>query len=88
MHEGISVVLKAEQLGSVFGFPITNSLLMAWFVMVVLILCTYFFKKTLSLIPGKLQAGVEWVFEGVLAYIADILGSEALALKFFPTVLA
>lgn len=84
MHEGISVVLKAEQLGSVFGFPITNSLLMAWFVMVVLISCMYFFSKSLSLIPGKLQAGVEWVFEGALAYMADILGSEALALKFFP----
>ncbi|HUY05338.1 MAG TPA: FoF1 ATP synthase subunit a [Candidatus Paceibacterota bacterium] len=86
MHAGISVVLKAEQLGSVFGFPITNSLVMAWVVMALLILGAYLFSRSLSLVPGKLQAGIEWAFEGALAYMADVLESRKLAERFFPLV--
>lgn len=86
MHEGITVVLKAEQLGSVFGFPITNSLLMAWLVMALLIGLAFFFGRSLSLVPGRLQAGVEWAVEGVLAYMAEVLESEKLARRFFPLV--
>ncbi len=86
MHEGISVVLKAEQLGSVFGFPITNSLIMAWLVMALLIFTAYIFGRSLSLVPGKIQAGVEWAFEGAIAYMAEVLESEALARRFFPLV--
>jgi F-type H+-transporting ATPase subunit a len=86
MHEGISVVLKAEHLGSVFGFPITNSLIMAWIVMALLIGFAYFFGRSLTLVPGKLQSGVEWAFEGAIAYMAEVLESEKLARKFFPLI--
>ena len=86
MHSGIEVVLKAEQLGSVFGFPITNSLIMAWIVMVLLIGFAYFFGRSLSLVPGRLQAGVEWAFEGSLVYMTEVLESKALAQRFFPLV--
>lgn len=86
MHEGITVVLKAEQLGSVFGFPITNSLIMAWLVMGILIAGAYFFSRSLKMIPGKLQAAVEWAFEGAIAYMTEVLGSQKLALRFFPLV--
>lgn len=86
MDSGISVVLKAEHLGSVFSFPITNSLIMAWVVMALLIGFAYFFGRSLTMIPGKLQAGVEWAFEGAIAYMAEVLGSEALAKKFFPLI--
>jgi F-type H+-transporting ATPase subunit a len=86
MHEGISVVLKAEQLGSVFGFPITNSLIMAWLVMFLLILGAFFLRKRLSLIPGKIQTVVEWAFEGAIIYMAEVLESETMALRFFPLV--
>lgn len=86
MHTGITVVLKAEQIGSVLGFPITNSLLMAWVVMILVIGFAYFFGRSLTVIPGKLQAGIEWAFEGALAYMADVLGSEGLARRFFPLI--
>ncbi|MBI5405416.1 F0F1 ATP synthase subunit A [Candidatus Kaiserbacteria bacterium] len=86
MHSGISVVLKAEQLGSVFGFPITNSLVMAWVAMAILIGFAYFFGRSLATIPGRLQAGIEWAFEGALAYMSEVLGSEVLARRFFPLV--
>ncbi|MBU6214607.1 F0F1 ATP synthase subunit A [Patescibacteria group bacterium] len=86
MHEGIAVVLKAEQLGSVFGFPVTNSLVMAWIVMALLIGGAYLFGRSLAIVPGKLQAGIEWIFEGALEYMGEVLGSEALARRFFPLI--
>ncbi len=86
MHEGIQVVLKAEQLGSVFGFPITNSLIMAWLVMILLIGGAYFFGRSLKMVPGKFQTGVEWAFEGALGYMTEVLESDVLARRFFPLV--
>ncbi len=86
MQEGIHVVLKAEHLGSVFGFPITNSILMAWAVMALLIGFAYFFGRSLKIVPGKLQAGVEASFEGALGYMTATLESEVLARRFFPLI--
>jgi F-type H+-transporting ATPase subunit a len=86
MQEGIHVVLKAEHLGSVFGFPITNSILMAWVVMALLIGTAYFIGKSIKLVPGKLQAGVELAFSGALDYMTQTLESEVLAKRFFPLI--
>jgi F0F1-type ATP synthase membrane subunit a len=84
---GISVILKAEQVGSVFGFTLTNSLLMTWLVMVILIGFTFYFRRKIALIPGLLQTGIEWLFEGVLNYMTETLESEHYARKFFPLIM-
>ncbi len=84
MDSGVHVVLKAEELGSFFGFPITNALLMSWLVLILLIGFAVHFRRTISLIPGKLQTAIEWAFEGAMDYIAETLGSEVLARRFFP----
>src|SRR3989344_1449025 len=86
MHEGIHVVLAAERLGSLWGFPVTNALLMTWVVMLLLIGFAVFFRSRLALAPGKLQAGIEWVFEGALDYMAEVLESKVHAKRFFPLV--
>ncbi len=88
MSGGISVILAAERLGSVFGFPITNALVMTWLVMALLIGFAIFFGRSLTLVPGKLQTGIEWFFEATLAYMAETLESEVLARKFFPLVVS
>ncbi len=87
-EKGINVVLSAEHIGSIFGFPITNSLFMTWTVMAVLLLFAWMFRNRLALIPGKLQAGVEWLFEGVLDYMTETLESEKLARAFFPLIMS
>jgi F-type H+-transporting ATPase subunit a len=84
---GINVVLKAEQIGSLAGLTITNSLLMTWLVMLVLIIFTFALRRKLALIPGKLQASVEWLFEGVLNYMTETLENERIARKFFPLIM-
>jgi F-type H+-transporting ATPase subunit a len=84
MDKGIHVALKAEQLGTFLGLPITNSLLMTWVVMLVLIGFAVIFRSKLSLVPGKFQTAVEWLFEGAYAYVAETLESDVLAKRFFP----
>lgn len=84
---GIHVVLKAEEIFNVLGFPVTNSLLMTWITMAVILIFAFAFRSKLALIPGKLQAGVEWLFEGVLNYMAETLESEKLARRFFPLIM-
>ena len=87
MDTGISVILKAEQIGSILGLSVTNSLLMTWLVMLLLIGFAFYFRSRLALIPGKLQAGIEWLFEGVLNYMTETLEDEKIARRFFPLVM-
>lgn len=84
---GMHVVLKAEPIGEFLGFTITNSLLMTWIVMAVLMVFAVLFRRKIALIPGKLQAGVEWLFEGVLGYMEEVLEDRKLARRFFPLVM-
>ncbi len=85
---GVHVVLKAEEVGSLYGFPITNSLIMTLMASVLLLGFAALFSRKLALIPGKLQAGVEMLFEAVLGYMAETLESESLARKFFPLIMS
>ncbi len=59
---------------------------MAWIVMALLLGGAFLLRRSLSLIPGKLQAVVEWTFQGALGYMTGVLGSEALARRFFPLI--
>ncbi len=86
-HGGVHVILKAEQIGSLFGFPITNSLVMTLITTTLLLGFAFFMRSKLALIPGKIQAGVEMLFEGVLGYMAETLESEKLARTFFPLIM-
>jgi F-type H+-transporting ATPase subunit a len=84
MKSGITVELKAAVLGHILGLPITNSLLMTWLVMALLIIFAILFSRNLKMVPGKFQAGFEWLFQGAYEYIAETLESETLARRFFP----
>ncbi len=84
MNSGIHVILKAEELGSLWGMPITNSLVMNWILMAILITGAYFIGRSFSLRPSKLHAGVEFVFESAYNYVAELFESDVLARRFFP----
>ncbi len=83
---GLDISLSAERLGNVFGLPITNTLLTAWFVMIVLIVVAVIVGKKPTLVPGKVQNFFEMIFEFVIGYMSDIFGSRKRALQFFPFI--
>ena len=86
METGLHIKLAAERLGSVWGMPITNTLLTSWVVIALLIVAGYFIGRRLSLIPNKVQNAFEMLFEFVLRYMEETLGSRALAVRFFPLI--
>jgi F-type H+-transporting ATPase subunit a len=88
MHEetGLHISLAAERLWSLYGFPITNSIVTTWLVMVVLLLSAFFIGRMLKLKPGKFQGAIEMLYEYVFNYVAQTLESERLAKRYFPFI--
>lgn len=82
----LHVSLKAEVIGHLFGLPVTNSLLMTWLVMAILIIFAIWFRAQLKMVPGKLQTAIEWAFSGAYEYVEATFESEALAKRFFPLI--
>ena len=84
MHEGIHIALKAEELTHLFGVPITNTMLMSWLVILVLIVLGVTVGRNLTKIPSRLQTFFETLFGFILDYVEEVLESRKLALRFFP----
>ncbi len=84
MNEGIHVILAPEKLGSLWGLPITNTLLTSWIVIVVLVVIALAIGSRLKMIPSRFQTLLEWTFGFIYDYIAEILESREMARKFFP----
>ncbi len=86
MNTGIHISLSAERLGTVFGIPITNTLVTAWVVIAFLIVVAFFVGRAATMKPGKVQSAFELLFEFVLGYMTETLGTRQLAEKFFPLI--
>ena len=54
-HAGLHIALAAEKLGTLWGIPITNTLVTQWLVMATLALVAFFVGKNPKLIPGRVQ---------------------------------
>jgi F-type H+-transporting ATPase subunit a len=85
-EKGLHIALSAERLGSFLGLPITNTLLSAWLVMVILIITAVIVGRNPTLVPGPVQNFFEMIFEFVIGYMSDIFGNRARAIKFFPFI--
>lgn len=80
------ISLAAEKIFTVFEIPVTNTLLMSWIAMAVLILTSLFATRKLRLIPKGIQNFAEAVIELILNFITQITGDREQAEKFFPLV--
>ena len=85
-HAGLHIALAAEKLGTLWGIPITNTLVTQWLVMATLALVAFFVGKNPKLIPGRVQNFFEMLFDFVIDYMQNILGTRALAERFFPLI--
>lgn len=86
MHEGIHISLKGEHLFDLAGLPITNTLLMSWIAMVILVTVAVFVGHNLKRIPGRTQVLFETAFGFLLSYMEDTLENKALARKLLPLI--
>jgi F-type H+-transporting ATPase subunit a len=84
MDKGIQVILAPEQVGTLWGLPITNTLLTSWLVVALLIVFAILIGSRAKLIPGRIQTLLEWAFEYVYDYVTETLDSREMARRFFP----
>lgn len=84
MESGIHVALAPETLGTLFGIPITNTLVTSWAVIIILLTIGFFMGRGVKLIPSRFQLILETLFEFVYDYIAETLESRDMARRFFP----
>ncbi len=86
-QSGIHIALAAEKLGSFLGLPITNTLLMSWVVMAILIIISFTVGARVRLIPGRVQTLFETAFGFAYDYVAETLESKDMARRFFPLLM-
>lgn len=82
-----AISLKAEEIFTIFGFPVTNSLFLTFIVSLLLISFAFIINRKISLVPGKLQSGVEMMTEYFLDLMHSTLGSKEKAERYFPLII-
>ncbi|GMU25570.1 F0F1 ATP synthase subunit A [Patescibacteria group bacterium] len=82
----MNIPLFAEPIASIGGFRITNAFINATFLSAALIAFAFFFRAKISLIPGRLQTGLEMLFELLLNTFDQVTGDPAKTRRFFPFV--
>lgn len=88
-HEGgVHVSLVAERLGEFAGLTITNTLVMGWLVVFVLTILALLYRKNVAMVPTRLGVIFESLIEFVYNYVAETLGNEKVARRFFPVIMS
>lgn len=82
----MEISLKPEIITSFVGIPVSNSLILSLTTASLLLGCGFFAVRSLSLVPRKLQNGVEAVLSGILDFMASVAGNKKQAVAFFPLV--
>ena len=79
---------KAVEIGSLFGLPITNSMVVTWIAGILLIIFAQLSMRKVELVPSGAQNFFEWVVEGVYNFLKGILGEHLVdrTFWFFATV--
>lgn len=80
--------LFAEPLYYLGDFAVTNSLLVSWAVVAIIIIFSLSLRLGLKKIPGKIQGAYEMAIEWFLSTFDSITGSRAKSAQFFPLIFA
>jgi F-type H+-transporting ATPase subunit a len=65
---------KAEDVVTLHGFPITNSMIVSWSVALCLIIFVRIATRNIQEVPGGAQNLLEWLVESLYNFVAGILG--------------
>lgn len=79
------IQIQPEVIFTIFGLPVTNTLLGTWISSIILILLFYLGTRRRELIPSGMQNAVEWIIEYLLNLTESVSG-KVKAKKFFPLV--
>jgi F-type H+-transporting ATPase subunit a len=79
---------RAIEIGRLFGFPITNSMVVTWIVAVLLIVLARIATRDMAHVPRGLQNFLEWLIESLYGFLEGIIGPHLVkrTFWFFATV--
>ncbi|MFB0534892.1 MAG: hypothetical protein ACETWR_07920, partial [Anaerolineae bacterium] len=70
------IILEAEKVFSIGGFPISNSIIASWLTMLILIVISILATRKMKLIPTGFQNVVETVLEMFYESVAKVRAGE------------
>jgi F-type H+-transporting ATPase subunit a len=74
---------KAGEIGRIYGFPITDSMLVCWIVALCLIVFVRAATRRMQQVPGGAQNFLEWVVESLYGLLEGILGPHLVKRTFW-----
>lgn len=80
------ISIPAEEVFSLFGIPITNTLVSAWLTMLLLIVVSWLITRKMKTVPGRWQGLLEMIIEGFYNLVEGAAGPKWTP-KFFPIVM-
>ncbi len=87
VKEGLSIHIAPTIIGHIGSMPLTNTIVTAWFVLLLVLGIAFYFRKSFKTLPSRGQVLVETVIGGAYDYMAETLESRELARKFFPVIM-
>jgi F-type H+-transporting ATPase subunit a len=73
----------AGEVARIFGFPITNSMIVTWIVALMLILFSSFATRHMKMVPTGLQNLLEWLVEGLQGFLEGVIGRHLVERTFW-----
>ena len=67
---------KAVEITRVFGFPITNSMIVSWIVALSLIVFAQYATRNMKQVPEGAQNFLEWLVEGLYKFLESVIGGH------------
>jgi F-type H+-transporting ATPase subunit a len=80
----MDISVSAEHIFSVFGIPVSNTMLTAWMAVVLLAFFSFIATRKMQKVPGGMQNFFEWMIESLFGLIESVMGDRKQTLKFFP----
>jgi F-type H+-transporting ATPase subunit a len=74
---------EAVEITSVFGLPVTNSMVIIWAVAIGLIAFAQFATRNMKLVPSGAQNFVEWLVESLYQFLESVIGSHLIKKTFW-----
>src|SRR6185312_14539311 len=82
----LNISLRAEDIFHIGSFPVTNAVLLAFIVLILLTVLAITLRNKLKMVPGILQNIVEMAIEGALDLMDSVLGNRKTSEKYLPLV--
>jgi F-type H+-transporting ATPase subunit a len=82
-QEEPSLSQKAVEIGCVFGFPITNSMLVSWIAALGIIVFAQFATRKMEQVPSGAQNFLEWLVESLYGFLEGLLGPRLVKRTFW-----